>query len=432
MDSTVGPRRLDARTPDPKRRVVAPLPPAAVEEDISYIIDLLHSPQKRLAIDTFGTDAVKKWEGAGYKVRQIWELSSPTTQCTNIIGGVDATTPCWLCGLKIQETPTIKANCEHVLPIAQAVMVLDLYKAKVERGNESPFFKLEYAWAHSICNQIKDDDVYFKDTSPLEVDEVAIGRLLTNIRKSTREGIEQLLPKFGPDWEKTRTPIIAKKYQEIINFMKGPIAQSGALYYLAMAAGASDLSGHTSQDRQLLVGELAVKVREIRDIEKLKFEQFSKKLIRVPEQLARVVLDKLIVPKYETNYFNFYNRFFNVKSVAELKDPIKLKEQVASIVVDNFYPIYEKVYANYPSKADPAIIQLIIAKIFINMKRDLTEYEKENRIPDEGLMKEIDVMIESSLSTIPPEFRPEVEDAVMKGGKHRRKTYRRRRLPKLV
>lgn len=94
-------------------------------------------------------------------VRQIWELVNAETQCNETIGPSDEKTSCWLCGFKImKEEKGLLSTCDHVLPIAQGRFFLDLYNPKykddkVLTDDEKSLLRLEYAWAHRFCNNVK-------------------------------------------------------------------------------------------------------------------------------------------------------------------------------------------------------------------------------------------------------------------------------------
>lgn len=99
--------------------------------------------------------------------RDWWEPSSAITQCNNTVGtwkvAHNADEPCYICGLPLKND-THTNECEHVLPVYQATLLLALYKSKEQKGTPTPtpgyyqeVFDLEYKWAHSCCNQVKSD-----------------------------------------------------------------------------------------------------------------------------------------------------------------------------------------------------------------------------------------------------------------------------------
>lgn len=97
-------------------------------------------------------------------LRQVVEKSSPTTQCNNVIGKPQ---DCWICG-GIITTDDLGPECEHVFPIAQALVFTGLYEHSLfeqisdeENTDLTNAYisglKKEYRWAHRICNQVKND-----------------------------------------------------------------------------------------------------------------------------------------------------------------------------------------------------------------------------------------------------------------------------------
>jgi hypothetical protein len=99
-------------------------------------------------------------------LREVVERSSPQTQCNNVIG---EPSDCWICGGEIStDNPDLGPECEHVFPIAQALVFTGLYEHSLfqqisdEEGTDLPGAYLsglekEYRWAHRICNQVKND-----------------------------------------------------------------------------------------------------------------------------------------------------------------------------------------------------------------------------------------------------------------------------------
>ena len=132
-----------------------------------------------LALLMFGPERVALWEARyGGDSRDIFEIADPEDQCQGAIGGIAyGETPCWICGMPIffekDDLPDKDANghspeCEHVLPIAQAALFLQLYD---KSNTDATQFALEYDWSHKTCNQTKNNDVYFRTRS---------GKLLTD------------------------------------------------------------------------------------------------------------------------------------------------------------------------------------------------------------------------------------------------------------
>lgn len=180
----------------------------------------------------------KKFKG---KLRKIFERSGPTTQCRNVIGKlVGDETLCWICNTKIPLSAIagdpndigdeenededddeddgegghpLKPECEHVFPVAQAVCFTGLYSgalyktlAKGYRNKGSSLadseaqayvdgLRVEYGWAHRVCNQVK-NDLQFLELSESGgnptylVDVNRIKQFLMNILDSTKYKVD--------------------------------------------------------------------------------------------------------------------------------------------------------------------------------------------------------------------------------------------------
>ena len=67
--------------------------------------------------------------------RDWWEPSNPTTQCGNVIGKWNNNTLCHICGLKLidDNVKEFPPECEHILPVYQGALLLELHKAAVDK-----------------------------------------------------------------------------------------------------------------------------------------------------------------------------------------------------------------------------------------------------------------------------------------------------------
>ena len=100
------------------------------------------------------------------KLRNAFERSDAGTQCNNVIGKADGQN-CWICGGLVQpgaDNEGLQPECEHVFPIAQALVFTGLYEHSFfdslsDAVSESykVGLQMEYRWAHQICNQVKND-----------------------------------------------------------------------------------------------------------------------------------------------------------------------------------------------------------------------------------------------------------------------------------
>ena len=95
----------------------------------------------------------------GIEARAILEVLDPDPQCNAL---VEDKKFCWICGLGLHDSP--KPECEHMLPISDALLHLNLYqnRSSLERLNnyEVKMLKLEYLWSHQCCNQSKNNLQY--------------------------------------------------------------------------------------------------------------------------------------------------------------------------------------------------------------------------------------------------------------------------------
>jgi hypothetical protein len=170
------------------------------EIELGHLGDIIFGPELKKQLKTSGIDTT----------RAIYELSSPTTQCGVITGIRNPNgTPCYICGMNINSADVknvgkklinqgLTAECEHILSIAQAIIFLGLYWAKAPAGHlfvqDPDILKLEYAWAHRTCNQIKSDMslIRFDTTSTTYQPNIDnIQGLLQNIFKNKRADSEQ-------------------------------------------------------------------------------------------------------------------------------------------------------------------------------------------------------------------------------------------------
>ena len=244
------------------------------------IAELFTIGQSDLSLLMFRPERVALWETNYGTLRDIFEISAVPAQCNNTIGPfVPGVTPCWICGMVIPfATDNLKCGhenglageCEHILPIAQASIFLQLYDAK---NNNSALFPLEYAWSHKLCNRTKNQDVYFRneldDRGVPIIDEAQFGKLLSNIYNTIRadstcsgyvdQSFKNLLRNYvGPnvkEWKQTRIAAFRERYTKIIDFIGGKNFQSSPeLYILALAAAPAAIVNRLDPVRKATLG----------------------------------------------------------------------------------------------------------------------------------------------------------------------------------
>lgn len=161
---------------------------------------------------TYNDDSVDTYSAA----RDWFERADATQQCENTAPGKkDHLKPsdlCYICGLPLiingkQNGPL---ECEHILPVAQACLFLDLYRSDYKEIMKEGNIKLtslqqqikenlavEYNWAHQCCNQIKSSIsfVKFDDTrNEFVLDQDSSTRILKGIfygKMKNKQGVEE-------------------------------------------------------------------------------------------------------------------------------------------------------------------------------------------------------------------------------------------------
>jgi hypothetical protein len=153
-------RKLESiSSPAPLRRAMEPSSPIKnVEKRPKYIADLCNVSLKTLFTHIYDqTPEVKE-------ARRKFEGSTKTRdQCKAVLKTEPET--CWICGTSIDTkalpTSMLYSNCDHILPVAQGFIFLDLYSKS--KGTVEDAMKIEYGWAHSICNNKKNSLVLMKE-----------------------------------------------------------------------------------------------------------------------------------------------------------------------------------------------------------------------------------------------------------------------------
>jgi hypothetical protein len=244
------------------------------------IAELFTIGQLDLALLMFGPERTALWETNYSLVRDIFEIAPIPSQCNNTIGPfVPGKTPCWICGMVIPYATEdmhcgyengLAGECEHILPVAQAAIFLQLYD-KVNKASD--LFNLEYAWSHKLCNRTKNDDVYFRPelaaTGIPVIDDKQFDKLLTRIYNSDRtdatcaghpkHSFKDLLQKYvGKDvkgWKSRQNGEFVVRYGKIVKFIGGPnFRSSPELYILALAAAPASIVNRLDETRRATLG----------------------------------------------------------------------------------------------------------------------------------------------------------------------------------
>ena len=200
--------------------------------DLGHLADIIFGNKLKNELKELGIDTT----------RAIYELSSPTTQCSVITGIRDPNgQECYICGLLINDTkdgarpmyPGLTSECEHLLPIAQSIIFLGLYWAKAERDGlfvqNNNILRLEYEWAHRTCNQVKSDRSFILFDDEYKINIASIEKLLRDIFNNKRSDSSafnaELHYKYGEgrpgvaDFIRARIDIVADRFQRICDYL---------------------------------------------------------------------------------------------------------------------------------------------------------------------------------------------------------------------
>jgi len=150
-----------------------------------------------LVTSCLGQETVACLKSNYSQVRDFFERSSPITQCDNVIGKA-AGQNCWICGglVQIGVDNGLQPECEHVFPIAQALVFTGLYESNffdsLSDSVSHPYKKglqMEYRWAHRICNQVKNDSHFIAlNDGIFSIDNSKINTFLSKITNTTKFG----------------------------------------------------------------------------------------------------------------------------------------------------------------------------------------------------------------------------------------------------
>jgi hypothetical protein len=165
-------------------------------EDPSLLLGDLTATMKSV----LGEETVRCIQANEDTVRAFFERSTPPTQCGNVIGSAKGQS-CWICGTRIiPKEVSFKPECEHVFPIIQALVFTGLYETQLFESLEdqkqayTDGLRLEYRWAHRICNQVKNDAHFVvltrteDGTAVFGIDDAKIADFLTKLETTTNWG----------------------------------------------------------------------------------------------------------------------------------------------------------------------------------------------------------------------------------------------------
>jgi len=333
-----------------------------------------------LAILLFGEETVKEVKKK-MDVREIWNISTNTTQCNNVIGKVNAETPCWICGLKIDASdPGMSPECEHVLPVAQAVIYLSLYSAKKKHNTtpERTVRKMEYGWAHTVCNQDKSDICCMVNAgNKAAVSDRNIKYILKKIYTSNRADsvkikseVKALYPTLDSFIDGRLGPV-RKRYEDIVDYLNPSSGENRfKLTILAGLVTAMDYSNIREEAHELFSPEfLAEKEQQKRALKELLTHEIQQDIVST---LGKEKLDLVVdVAKIIDSVVDIFNiqKLHQIKhyNLIELDNTAITKDWEDKLDIAHLVKIYPQLYMRLGLMfIDPLTKSYIKAKIEYN------------------------------------------------------------------
>ena len=154
---------------------------------------------KDMAYQVYGKDLADQMKGIAKSYRGILEPTGATTQCEKTGHPYRAEMPCYICGLAIPDKSTLRGaadelypECEHILPLTQARWYLDIYMTTRTPADAwtATAVKLEYDYAHRVCNQAKSMKSFVSPSGTGIVgDATRVKEILRDIAKRAEDNI---------------------------------------------------------------------------------------------------------------------------------------------------------------------------------------------------------------------------------------------------
>ncbi len=312
-------------------------------------------------------------------MRNVYEASNPTTQCNNVIGPFIEGTECYICGMKIIQKGAsngLSPECEHILPIAQAVMFLNLYGAKFKKNQlfyNPDKLPLEYAWAHRTCNQIKSDDSYisYKQTNPTGskfiVDDTKLKQFMNKIWNNNRSDSNEFNKILHKNYKTTNNndtlfikkqfPVVRKRFEDIIEYLNSFDAPE----LLILIAATKALEGPMSKEGAELIQTVNLntkKKEEFEEAKKLAEKEYNKEVDNVISSLKKDYSSNWqIYYKFlgiAANYRSFYSTLY-------AKLPDNLRDKWNMYINVKLLNLFYESQINAPNQ--PRKLTLLVKKI---------------------------------------------------------------------
>lgn len=185
------------------------------------------------AVNLFGPTIIERMVSEVKSVRYMFAPQNNTQQC--LIAGIESPEEqknCWLCGLTMFGTDGKRNDiieCEHILPVIQAVLFLELGLSRPPEVSDDNAIKLEYAWAHATCNHPKNNTVFIKEVLN-QSSKAIVGWECDD--SDIQKALEAIYPKLKPhfptelkvkkEWMDSRILSIHNRVQSIVNYLNRP------------------------------------------------------------------------------------------------------------------------------------------------------------------------------------------------------------------
>jgi hypothetical protein len=195
-------------------------------------------------------------EMSGIEARGILEVLNPDPQCE---ATVDAKKVCWICGNPLRwETveEEAKPQCEHILPISDALFHLNLYQNRSSISTLGKYdveiLKLEYLWAHACCNLSKQNLRYIATdvNGKYIVNDDGINTTIDRIKKNygTFDCQAIFQSKGGPKYAKLTLERITKYIEPIVETINNHIE-----YIASIGTGINKQKGYIVYEYLIMV-----------------------------------------------------------------------------------------------------------------------------------------------------------------------------------
>lgn len=191
------------------------------------------SPATTWAVKLFGPKIIQRMITDVKSIRYMFAPQNNTRQC--VIAGIpspEEQQTCWLCGLTMFNPDGNKNDvieCEHILPVIQAVLFLELGLSRPPEVTDDEALKLEYAWAHATCNHPKNNTVFIKEViNPTTKSIIGWESDNADIEKTLNAIYVKLKPHFPKElankkaWLDSRVKSIRERVQPIVEYLNRP------------------------------------------------------------------------------------------------------------------------------------------------------------------------------------------------------------------